>query len=93
MDKVESRRRTHSPRRNRRRCARSAHRLRQRLRISHSNGEWTLIDAGLPLSAHRIDSWARQFFNSPPNAIVLTHGHFDHASEARELADKWNIPI
>ncbi len=61
--------------------------------VTHPNGEWTLIDAGLPLSARRIDSWAREFFHSAPNAIVLTHGHFDHVSEARELADKWNIPI
>ena len=61
--------------------------------ISHPNGEWTLIDAGLPLSASRIGSWAREYFNSAPNAIVLTHGHFDHVSEAQELADKWNVPI
>ena len=61
--------------------------------ITHSNGQWTLIDAGLPLSAGRIESWAHKTFNSAPNAIVLTHGHFDHVSEAQELADKWGVPI
>ena len=42
---------------------------------------WTLIDAGLPFSAPRIRSWAERQFgeNASPQAIVLTHGHFDHS--------------
>jgi glyoxylase-like metal-dependent hydrolase (beta-lactamase superfamily II) len=24
---------------------------------------------------------------------VLTHGHFDHGSAGRDLADEWNIPM
>jgi glyoxylase-like metal-dependent hydrolase (beta-lactamase superfamily II) len=61
--------------------------------VIHSNSLWTLIDAALPLTATRIRNWAETFSNTPPNAIVLTHGHFDHVSAARELADSWNAPI
>jgi glyoxylase-like metal-dependent hydrolase (beta-lactamase superfamily II) len=61
--------------------------------VTHANGEWTLIDAGLPFSAGKIESWVRENFETPPNAIVLTHGHFDHVSGARELAEKWGVPV
>jgi glyoxylase-like metal-dependent hydrolase (beta-lactamase superfamily II) len=61
--------------------------------IEHPQGGWTLIDAGLPYSETYIRSWAERNFKSPPNAIVLTHGHFDHVSAARELATHWDVPI
>ncbi len=61
--------------------------------VSHENGTWTLIDAGIPFSAGRIRNWAKETFGRPPNAIVLTHGHFDHVSAAMELADEWDAPI
>lgn len=57
------------------------------------SGAWTLIDAGLPFSASYIRSWAKEQFDAPPSAIVLTHGHFDHVSAAAELADAWQVPI
>lgn len=61
--------------------------------ITHSNRSWTLIDAGLPLSESYIRNWAESHFGSPPNAIVLTHGHFDHAGSAAALADDWKVPV
>ncbi len=61
--------------------------------LRHADGSWTLIDAAIPLSAGRIKRWAEKTFGRPPNAIVLTHGHFDHASEAKELADTWDVPV
>ena len=61
--------------------------------VTHPDGSWTLIDAAMPGSASRIKSWAEKHFQGPPNSIVLTHGHFDHAGTALELADHWDAPI
>jgi glyoxylase-like metal-dependent hydrolase (beta-lactamase superfamily II) len=61
--------------------------------ITHADCSWTLIDAGIPLSEHRIRHWAEEVYRAPPSAILLTHGHFDHVSEAKALADLWDIPI
>ncbi len=61
--------------------------------VTHADESWTLIDAALPLSASRIKSWAEKTFGRPPNAIVLTHGHFDHVSAAKELAEEWDVPV
>lgn len=61
--------------------------------VAHEAGAWTLIDTGLPFSAGYIRNWAKQYFGTPPQSIVLTHGHFDHASGARELSDHWQVPV
>ena len=61
--------------------------------VSQPDGSWTLIDAALPFSAGLIRRWAETHFHRPPNAIILTHGHFDHVSAARELAEQWDVPI
>ena len=61
--------------------------------VVHPGGTWTLIDAAIPFSASRIRHWAEKNFNGPPNAIVLTHGHFDHVSAAKDLSDAWDCPI
>jgi glyoxylase-like metal-dependent hydrolase (beta-lactamase superfamily II) len=61
--------------------------------VTHADGSWTLIDAGIPHTATRIQAWAEKHLPGPPNAIVLTHGHFDHAGSAKELAQLWNVPI
>ncbi|HLH01487.1 MAG TPA: MBL fold metallo-hydrolase [Bryobacteraceae bacterium] len=61
--------------------------------VSQPDGSWTLIDAGLPFTAGHIRKWAEETLLRPPQAIVLTHGHFDHVSAARELADDWSVPI
>jgi glyoxylase-like metal-dependent hydrolase (beta-lactamase superfamily II) len=61
--------------------------------VADPDGSWTLIDAGLPFSALLIRKWAEDHFSSPPKAIVLTHGHFDHVGSAGTLADEWNVPV
>jgi glyoxylase-like metal-dependent hydrolase (beta-lactamase superfamily II) len=63
----------------------------------HGSGdrEWVLIDTGMPGTAGLIVRSAERRFGpySRPAAIILTHGHFDHAGSAQYLADMWNAPI
>ncbi|MGI9035980.1 MAG: MBL fold metallo-hydrolase, partial [Pyrinomonadaceae bacterium] len=61
----------------------------------NASGSWVLVDAGIPLSESKIKSSAENFYgkNARPSAIVLTHGHFDHAGAALALANYWNVPI
>lgn len=65
--------------------------------VGEAAGEksWVLIDTGLPKSSAWTRRVAEGFFgaNTRPRAIILTHGHFDHAGSARDLADEWNVPI
>lgn len=61
--------------------------------IAQATGSWMLIDAGLPFSATLIKNWGERHFGGRASAIVLTHGHFDHASGAAELAQAWSAPI
>ncbi len=58
-------------------------------------GSWVLVDTGIPLSESRIKSFAEKIYskNARPSAIVLTHGHFDHAGAALALANHWEVPI
>ena len=60
-----------------------------------SLGSWVLVDTGMPLSDGRIKRFAEKIYgaNAKPSAIVLTHGHFDHAGAALALAEHWEVPI
>jgi glyoxylase-like metal-dependent hydrolase (beta-lactamase superfamily II) len=63
--------------------------------VGEPGGSWALVDTGSPGNAARIREAARQRFgpDAPPAAILLTHGHHDHAGSARELAEAWDVPI
>jgi glyoxylase-like metal-dependent hydrolase (beta-lactamase superfamily II) len=45
------------------------------------------------MSESYIRRWAEKIHNRPPNAIILTHGHFDHVSAAKGLAEAWTVPV
>ncbi len=58
------------------------------------NGPWVLIDAGIPGTAHSIREAAKERFGSrAPEAVVLTHGHFDHVGALESLADEWDVRV
>ena len=63
--------------------------------VGEPGGPWVLIDTGLPGFGWKIKAAAAARFGarSRPEAILLTHGHFDHAGNARQLADEWGAPV
>lgn len=56
---------------------------------------WVLVDTGMPDTTNRIVDIAEKRFgkNSPPQAIILTHGHFDHVGTVVDLVEKWGVPV
>ena len=56
---------------------------------------WVLIDAGVQGCADDIVKAAAERFGegTPPQAIVLTHGHFDHVGAFPELFERWDVPV
>ncbi|MGI8435742.1 MAG: MBL fold metallo-hydrolase [Chthoniobacterales bacterium] len=63
--------------------------------LGRPGGPWVMVDAGLPGRAKQIFAATEARFGagSKPEAIVLTHGHFDHAGSAAELARRWEVPV
>ena len=63
--------------------------------IGEPGNPWALVDAGLPGFGWKIRAAAEERFgrDSRPEAIFLTHGHFDHCGNAAALSDHWDVPI
>jgi glyoxylase-like metal-dependent hydrolase (beta-lactamase superfamily II) len=63
--------------------------------LGRPGGKWTVVDTGFPGGAREIlaASEARFGAGAAPEAIVLTHGHIDHAGNSVALADAWDVPI
>jgi len=62
--------------------------------LVRSGDAWVLIDSGFPGSAAAIAEAACEVCGPArrPDAIVLTHGHPDHAGSAVALARAWDVP-
>ncbi len=56
---------------------------------------WVLVDAGLQGCTSTIIDTAEERFGkgTAPQAIILTHGHFDHVGAFPELFDHWDVPV
>jgi glyoxylase-like metal-dependent hydrolase (beta-lactamase superfamily II) len=56
---------------------------------------WVLLDTGLAGYGPAIRAAAEERFGPavPPEAIILTHGHFDHVGSLENLLSVWNVPV
>jgi glyoxylase-like metal-dependent hydrolase (beta-lactamase superfamily II) len=61
--------------------------------IGQPGGKWVLVDAGMPKSGAEIIKVAEERFGRGPEAIVLTHGHFDHVGSIVDLLLEWRAPV
>jgi glyoxylase-like metal-dependent hydrolase (beta-lactamase superfamily II) len=60
---------------------------------TRDSSPWVLVDTGMPGYAHRIRHAARGWGEGQPEAIILTHGHFDHVGGVKRLAEEWGVPV
>jgi glyoxylase-like metal-dependent hydrolase (beta-lactamase superfamily II) len=62
--------------------------------LVQQNGGWTVVDAGAPGFEELI---LRQILactgGRPPDRLVFTHGHIDHAAAAEMMVDRWGLPV
>jgi len=63
--------------------------------LGSNKDQWVLVDTGLENSGKFILKTVQKHFgaNSKPQAIILTHGHFDHIGSVKQLIKKWQVPV
>ena len=56
---------------------------------------WILLDTGLKSSYAKIKNMIAEVMEpgAAPQAIILTHGHFDHRGALQQLATEWKVPV
>lgn len=58
------------------------------------NEPYVLIDAAMPHSAEAIlEVVKRRYGGRKPQAVILTHGHFDHVGAIVPLLEQWGVPV
>jgi glyoxylase-like metal-dependent hydrolase (beta-lactamase superfamily II) len=57
--------------------------------LEGADGQQVLVDSGLGLTATHL----KEMLPARPKALVLTHGHCDHAGAAKSLAYAWGVPV
>jgi glyoxylase-like metal-dependent hydrolase (beta-lactamase superfamily II) len=59
------------------------------------SARWVLIDAGFSGYGPALRAAAETRFGPrhPPEAILLTHGHFDHVGGLHDLLAEWDVPV
>lgn len=60
-----------------------------------TSNDFVLIDTGMPESEEKIFEIVEEIFgeNAKPEAIILTHGHFDHVGSIEKLLTQWDVPV
>ncbi|PYQ78169.1 MAG: hypothetical protein DMG01_12275 [Acidobacteria bacterium] len=61
--------------------------------VEAASGSWALVDTGMRGYSGAIRREAERLFDSPPLAILLTHGHFNHTGGLPGLANRWGVPV
>lgn len=62
---------------------------------SQTQPGWVVVDTGLKSSVAKIKNMIAEVMEpgARPQAIILTHGHFDHRGALQQLADEWRVPV
>ncbi len=61
--------------------------------LGERGGPWVLVDAGIPGFAKTILRLTEERQGRPPEAVILTHGHFDHVGSLAALLEEWDVPV